>query len=140
MRVIVRKKNLEMTPELTNYIDDKIVRPLERFLARQKFSEFAVLNLAIGRSTLHHRKGKIYQGKADLKHKKGVLHAEAESENPRSVCDLLKEELEKEIVVRKNRSFSLEKRKSRSAKQVLRFDAAARMPARKGGRTINEGI
>lgn len=137
MRVTIRQKNLEITPALRIYIESKILKPLKRSLGSRFESELPILDLEVGRSTRHHRKGKVYRVSANLTLGKQMLRAEAEDVDIRTCCDLVEEELESEIRHFKERASSKDKRVARRLKKDLRFDPAARTYQK--GRILNEG-
>lgn len=122
MRVIIRHKDIEITPALQNYIELKIINPARRFLEGGTYQELPILHLEFSRFTRHHRKGKVYYAEANLSLGKTVLRAEVEDEDIRACCDLLEEELKREINGFKNRRAALEKRRARSAKETLKHD------------------
>ena len=137
MRVTIRQKNLEITPALRVYIESKLLKPVRLLLKNLASSDLPVLDLEFGRITRHHRKGKVFQAEANLSLGAVLLHAEVDAEDIRTACDLLREELEREIMTCKSRARALERRGGRRAKKDLRFDPAARLYRK--GRIRNEG-
>lgn len=137
MRVIVRQKNLVITPSLHNYIEAKILKPIRRFLKNMTGDDLPVLNLELGRVTRHHRKGLVYRAEANLSLGRRLLRVEAEGEDIRSACDILEDELAREIRTFKGRSRSVELRKIRRIKKDVRFHKAARLYRQ--GRIRDEG-
>ena len=137
MRITIRKKNLEITPALGSYIEQKLLKPLKRSLKGIIASEFPILDLEVGRFTRHHHKGKVYRVAASLTIGKNLLRAEAENEDIRAACDLLDEELGREILKFKGSSRARTLRSARAAKKELHFDPAARLYRK--GRIRNEG-
>mgnify|MGYP001568010046 FL=1 len=137
MRVTVRQKNLKITPALTRYIEQKILKPVRRLLKESTTRELPILDLEFGRTTLHHRKGKVYHAQANLTLGKKLLRAEVDDEDIRAACDLLEEELEEEIRSYKGKRLSLLKRQGRSVKAESRYHPSARF--RRGGRVRQEG-
>lgn len=138
MRILIRQKNLEMTPALRTYLESKVSKPIHRLLKGAEKSELTVLTVDVGRTTRHHRKGAVYHTAASFSFDGVSLHAEADNEDIRAACDLLEEELEREILTYKGRAAALKKRGARRAKEELRLNPAARF--RRGTRTRNEGI
>lgn len=125
MRVTIRQKNLEITPALREYIEMKVLKPLRRLIKPMLRSELPILDLEFSRTTLHHRKGKVYYAEANLSLGKKMLRVSVEDEDIRAACDLLEEELKRIIMDLKNRTQSLEKRRARRIKEELRFSKAA---------------
>ena len=137
MRVIIHQKNLVITPALNVYIEAKLLKPLRRLLKSYLGKELPILGLEFGRTTCHHRKGKIYHAEVNLFLDGKLLRAEVDDEDIRAACDLLEEELERQILVYKNRTRALYKWGARRVKKEMRFDAAARFYRK--GRILNEG-
>lgn len=137
MRVTLRKKNIDLTPALENYIDNKIVRPVEKLVQNSAGSDLPLLEIEIGRFTDHHQKGMIYFAAANLALGAKKLYARVENEDIRAACDLLEENLKREIIKFKGKLLTLEKRRGRSGKKDLHFDPAARLYRK--GRIRDEG-
>ncbi len=137
MRVTIRQKNLKITPVLMRYIEQKILKPIRRLLKENTAQELPILDLEFGRTTRHHRKGKVFRAQANLTLGKYLLRAEVDEEDIRAACDLLEEELEEEIRTFKGKSFSLLKRQGRSIKGESRYHPAARF--RRASRVRQEG-
>ncbi len=138
MRITIRQKNLEVTPALRDYIDKKVVKPVEKILSHIAGSDLPVLDLGVLRNTKHHRKGKVYQIDASLSIGKTLLRAEVDDEEIHAACDLLGEELLREVAKFKTRRTSVERRGSRRAKKLFHFAAGARLNPQ--GRVREEGI
>lgn len=126
MRVLIRQKNLEITPALRIYLESKVLKPIHRLLKGAEKSALPVLTVEVGRTTRRHRKGAVYHTAASFAWDGALLHAEAEDEDIRAACDRLEEELEREILTYKGRTVALEKRGARRAKEELRLNPAAR--------------
>ena len=137
MRVTIRQKNLEITPALQVYIEMKILKPLRRLLKRAVAEDLPVFDLELGRSSRHHQKGKVYHGAVTLTLGRKMIRAEADEEDIHAVCDLLQEELEREILRFKGRSVSVARRISRKIKKDFHLDRAARL--HRTGRIRSEG-
>jgi ribosomal subunit interface protein len=137
MRIAIRQKNIEVTPALRVYIEAKLIRPVEKLL-QGVTKELSLMDLELERTTAHHRKGKVYRAEANISLGKSLLRAEAEDEDIRAACDLLEEELKREITHFKSKRSAQEFRRAREAKKRLHLAPAARI--RSGGRVLNEGI
>jgi len=137
MRVTIREKNLEITPALRVYIEQKILNPARKLLKGIAETELPILDLEFSRTTEHHRKGRVYYAEATLTIGKIKLRASVEEENIRSCCDFLKDELENKIKRFKGRALVLRKRGARRAKKELHYDPAARVYHK--GEILNEG-
>lgn len=137
VRVTVRRKNIDITPALQAYIELKMLKPVRRLVEKVALQALPILDLELGRSTRHHRKGKVYHAEAGLSLDGTLLRAEADDEDIRTAIDLLEEELEREIVTYRGRARARERRGERVAKKELCLDPAARLY--RGGRIRNEG-
>lgn len=136
MRVTIRQKNIRITPALTKYIEDKIIRSVRRFI-KNAGSDLLVLDLEFARTTSHHRKGKVFRAEAMLTVGRRALRAEAYEEDIRLACNLLREKLEHEMKIFKDKGAALAKREGRRVKGEFRYDPSARLYHR--GRVRNEG-
>lgn len=138
MRITVRRKNIDaLTPSLEEYIEKKIIQPVKKLLASYADGDLPVLDIEVGRTTKRHRKGMVYHAQATLAIGKKILRAEVENEDVRAACDLLKEELEREIEKHKDRNLSLLKRGARRLKKLLNFHPDAQLNEK--GRVREEG-
>lgn len=126
MRVTIRQKNLKITPALMRYLEQKILKPVRRLLKENAARELPILDLEFGRTTRHHKKGKVYHAQANLTLGGKMIRAEADDEDMRTACDLLEEELEQEIRTYKGKYLSLLKRQGRSSKRESRYHPSAR--------------
>lgn len=127
VRVTISKKNLTITPALANYVDAKIVRPVQKLLSKDSVGDLPILDLQIGRSSGHHRKGKVYFVRATLRLNGKLMRAEVAHEDVRAACDVMEEELRQDIVSWRDKNRTLFRRGARSLKKELHFDPAARL-------------
>ncbi len=137
MRVTIRQKDFEITPALRQYIEERVLNPVARFVKNIPVPDLPILDLEIGRWTRHHKKGDVYHVAASLALNGKLIRVEAENEDVHAACDEVEEQLKQEITSYKSRAFSLLKRGARAAKKMLRLDAAARFFRR--GRIRDEG-
>lgn len=95
VKINIQSSNLELTPALTEYIERKI-GGLEKFL--KKFETDSVLaEVDVGRSTRHHRHGRVYHVDVNLVFPGGMLRAAHDDEDVRVAVDAVKEKLKREI-------------------------------------------
>lgn len=137
MRITIRQKNLEITLALRSYIESKLISPVQKLVRGIKLPDLPILDLEVGRTTQHHHKGKVYRVAANLALNGKLIRAEAEDVDVHAACDLVEDELKREITHYKTRASSLLKRGARAVKRELRFDRAARLFTK--GRVRNEG-
>ena len=137
MRVNIRQKNIEVTPALREYIEEKIIRVAEKFLQALASTDLPILDVEVERMSAHHRKGDVYRVAAKLCGGNQCFYATARHGDVRAACDLLEEELEREMYGRKNKITALFRRGARVFKKNMRLDPAARFWRK--GRIRDEG-
>lgn len=137
MRVTIRQKDMEITPALREYAEQKVARPVQKRLKRLALTDMPILDIEISRITHHHQKGLVYAATATLSFGKQVIRAESAEADAHVACDALEDALTREIVHYKTRSRSLFRRGARRAKQYLRVNPLAWF--RRGERERDEG-
>lgn len=120
MRITIRQRNFDITPSFREYMEQKIVRPVERLLASNREEDLPLFDIEVERTTRHHRKGQVYRVVVNITLGQKLLRAEATDEDPRAACDLLEEELKREIRSFKTKSRTLVKRGAREVKGMAR--------------------
>lgn len=105
MRVSIKGTNIALLESTREYVDKKLVKTAERFLARD--GEPIALDIEVGKTTKHHKTGPYFRAEANLSLGKKLLRAEAVGENLNEAIDLLEEELEREIKKFKERNRAL---------------------------------
>ena len=96
MQINTKAKDLEITPAIKEYIEEKI-GSVEKFLTRLENQEEAEADVEISRNTKHHHQGKVYDAKVNLHIKGGTLRAEYGDEDVRAAIDKIKDILKIEI-------------------------------------------
>ena len=137
MRVNIRQKNIEVTSALRAYIEEKVIRTAEKFLQNQAGTDLPILDVEVERTTTHHRKGDVYRVAAKLCAGTQCFYANARNIDVRAACDLVEEELGREMYGRKNRISAIFRRGARVFKKNMRLDPAARFWRK--GRIQDEG-
>ncbi len=137
MRVTIRKKNLEITPALAIYIETKLLKPIRKLLKVSVADDLPILDLEVGRTTKHHKKGAVYHVEANLSLGKIFFRAETDDADVYAACDIVEKELERELSSFKEKKVAVAKRAARKIKKDLRFDPAARLYRK--GRIRDEG-
>lgn len=108
MRINI-KKNLDLTPSLRTYIDQKLV-PLAKFIKKFDETGEAELWLELSRTTRHHGKGEeVFLAVADLRLPHKILRAEEYAEDIRKAIDQAKDTLRLEIEKYKTRFMKSER-------------------------------
>ena len=96
MTIEIGAKNMELTPSLAAYAEEKL-GALDRHLEKFELEGKLPLKLRIGRITAHHHKGDVYEASADLALPHAHLHAQEVNEDLRAAIDALHDTLAHEI-------------------------------------------
>ena len=95
MHIDIEATNIELTPPLREYVEEKIGK-LSKFLTRFE-SDSVHVKVEVARLTRHHRHGNVYHAEANLHFPGGMLRAEYQSEDIRVSIDRVKKILQREI-------------------------------------------
>ncbi|KKS95692.1 ribosomal subunit interface protein [Candidatus Giovannonibacteria bacterium RIFCSPLOWO2_01_FULL_43_160] len=95
MKVSLKGTNIALLESTREYVDRKIVRMVEKLLIRE--GEAVALDIEVGKTTKHHRAGKIFRAEANLSVGRTLLRAEALGETLNEAIDLAEDELKQEI-------------------------------------------
>lgn len=116
MKIIIKTTNLDLTPSLNSYIEEKI-GGLDKFLINSPSAEAFV---EIARTTMHHKSGKVFKAEVNLKLNGVNFRAEKEETDIRVAIDQVKDELQQEIKKFKGKKETLYKKGARLAKEKIR--------------------
>ena len=117
MRITIKAKNLELTEELQNFIEEKI-GSLKKFvkILKEETGEGKTLAEAfveVEKETRHHKKGKIFKAEAQISLPGKILMAQARGEDLPGIVVKLKDALQQEIKKYKLKNKELNIRKQR---------------------------
>jgi ribosomal subunit interface protein len=93
---IIIKKNIDLTPALEAYLQEKFA-PLDKFVTAFNKTNPSELSLEIKRTTNRHRKGPVYRAVAKLRLPRIMLRAEETADDVRVAIDAAKDTLREEI-------------------------------------------
>ena len=96
MKIIIKSTNLDVTPALREYIEEK-VGSVAKFLKRWDEGDVLELRVEVARSTKHHHKGDVFYAEATLGLPHAVLRAEHEGSDIRASIDIVKDTLHREV-------------------------------------------
>lgn len=116
MKIDLKTKNFALTPSIKTYLQEKL-DALDKFLPKDE-SIFADVELA--KTTKHHQKGDIFKAEVNLKLPGRLIRAVAEKWDLRVAIDAVKDELQREITMNKEKNISLYRRGARLLKKLLR--------------------
>lgn len=102
MRLDLKASQLDLTPALREYVEEKI-GSLAKFLTRWEREGEAAVWVEVDRVTRHHLKGKVFRAAADVKLPNRLIRAEAHHADARAAIDELKDKLKAELTRYKDR-------------------------------------
>ena len=115
MRIILKGTNVELTQELSDYVDEKI-GGLDKFLKNVDGTLEARVELA--KTTRHHQQGNIYRAEVNLDFSGKILRVEEEREDLFSAIDRVEDELKRRIVSYKDKRNTEMRRGARIIKKI----------------------
>jgi len=136
MKIVIKTKNLKLTPPLQKYIEEKL-NELEKFAkifqTEQYFNSFFGKGkpkveawVEIGKNTLHHKKGPFFWTECQMRFPKRSLRSTAKSNDLKLAITEVKDELQRELKQYKEKITSLTKRRQRALKKLLKISPQAR--------------
>jgi putative sigma-54 modulation protein len=107
MEIKIKGTNLELTPAIENYIQEKMSM-LDKFLGKQQ-----VINadFEVAMTTKHHLKGEIFRAEVNLNLPGQMLRVEKTEKDLYKAIDKVKDHLAQQIVKRKNKLIDKKRRK-----------------------------
>ncbi len=96
MTIQISSKTIDLTPALRDYAEEKM-GSLEKYIQRFDDEGVAEITLTLARTTMHHRKGDVFEAIADLRLPKKILRATEETTDIRAAIDAVKDKLHVEI-------------------------------------------
>jgi putative sigma-54 modulation protein len=108
MKISIKATNLDLTPSIVNYIEDKI-SSVEKFLEKFESKSEIEVFVEIARTTNHHRKGDVFRAEANMELPGRVLRADHEDWDVRVAIDNVKDKLQGEV--KKYKGIKNDKRK-----------------------------
>jgi putative sigma-54 modulation protein len=108
MKIKIKATNLDLTPSIVCYIEEKI-SSVEKFLEKFEINSETEVFVEIARTTNHHRKGEVFRAEANMELPGKVLRADHEEWDIRVAIDKVKDKLQAEI--KKYKGIKDDKRK-----------------------------
>ena len=116
MEIKIKTTNFSLTPSIGSYLQEKL-NALDKFLPNDE-SIFADVELA--KTTRHHHKGDIFKAEVNLKMPGRLIRAVAEEWDLRVAIDTVKDELQRKIIISKEKNISLYRKGARFFKNLLK--------------------
>lgn len=117
MDINIKATNLELTPSLRTFIEDKM-GSLQKLLMRFDADGAVGIWVEVGRSTRHHKKGPVYLAEADVRLPGKIIRAGKEDFDLWAAVDVLKDDLKVEIKKYKDRMLKIGKTDARARKRL----------------------
>ena len=102
MQITIKTKNLDLTPALKDWIDDKI-GGLEKFLQKYEEQGQILCEVEVARTTKHHNKGDVFYAEAHLNLPGGRLRAKHQDFDARVAIDKVRDMLQRDILRHKEK-------------------------------------
>ncbi len=102
MKLILYGKNLDLTPSVKAFVEEKI-GSVSKFLKPAE-DNLAEARVEIAKPSKHHRSGFIYRAEVNLKIGSRLFRAEAEHMDLHTAIDLARDEIERQIKEYKEKS------------------------------------
>lgn len=116
MQIKIRCTDFELTPAIREYIEKKLPH-LEKFLGNNN----ALCEVEIGKATGHHRSGDVFRAEINLNEPGGKqFFAVVERDDLYAAIDLVRDEIEREIISSKKKRDTLWKRGAQKIKKMAR--------------------
>lgn len=137
MKIIIKTKNLKLTRDLRQYLEEKI-NSLEKFSkilhTETYFNHFFGKGkprveawVEVGKTILHHQRGPVFWAECQMRFPKRSLRSTAQSENLKSAITEVKDELQRELKQYKEKLIAQTKRRQRVLKKELKLSPLAQV-------------
>lgn len=104
MEINIKSTNLDLTPSIRKYIDEKI-GSLDKFLVRFEKEREVKIFVEIARTTKHHKGGEVFYAEAMFSLGKKIFRAEDLNNDIRLAVDEVRNKLQQEIKKYKEKKF-----------------------------------
>ncbi|PIR88870.1 MAG: ribosomal subunit interface protein [Candidatus Harrisonbacteria bacterium CG10_big_fil_rev_8_21_14_0_10_40_38] len=105
MNINIKATNIDLTPALREYVEEKI-GSLKKFTSRWDLEGGVSTAVEVGRTTKHHNKGDVYRAEVNIKIPHGFLRAEHEGPDVRLAIDKVRDILQIEIEKQKGKELN----------------------------------
>ena len=132
MKIDIKATNLEVTPALAEFIDEKI-GSLDKFIRGgakggdgEQGTYLVEAYVEVARDTKHHKQGEVFRAEVNLKIGGRVLRAERSEWDARAAIDGVREELKMILEKEQGKLESKFRRGARSFKKLISISPLAR--------------
>ncbi len=125
MDIRIKATNFELTPAIQSLVEEKM-NSLSKFLAPFEPQGTVLVNVEVGKTTAHHKKGPFFRAEADIRLPGRILRAEAADVKLNLAILRVKNELQMQIkayrgasVAKARRGERVVKKRKTTAKEAL---------------------
>lgn len=102
MKITIKGTNLDLTPSIKEYIENKI-SGLEKFMKAVVEGTEAMARVEIARTTKHHAKGDVFRAEVNIDLTQNIARAEHEDVDVRTAIDMVANKLKNMLVKQKEK-------------------------------------
>ncbi len=118
MQINIKATGIELTGAIKDYVEKRL-SGLDKFLKDN--NEEAYLDVEVGKTTEHHKKGQLFRSEANIRTgNKVMFRAVGEEFDLYASIDAIKEDLERQMTATKDKKTTLFRRGARSVKKMLK--------------------
>jgi len=116
MNIIIKAKNIELTPTLKDFVEKKISSLEKYFNLLQEEDDPALVSqveatVEVGKTTLHHRKGDICRAEVLLTFPRHTLRAAKSADDLEKAIDAVRDDLQRQITTFKEKTIEKSRNK-----------------------------
>jgi putative sigma-54 modulation protein len=119
MKITIKGTNIELTPELREYIMEKF-GALERYF-QDSDPDTVVADVEIGKPSQHHRKGDVYLCEINVRVGGTLLRAEELRSSIHEAVDLVRDEIERQARRLKSKRRAQFLRRARKVTRAMKY-------------------
>ena len=97
MNITIKAKNLDLTPSIKDYINDKI-GSLSKLLSQFETQGDVLCEVEIARTSNHHNKGDVFYAEINLRLPNKMLRAEDEDFDIRVAIDRVRDRMQHDLI------------------------------------------
>jgi len=117
MNIQIKCTGMDLTDSIRNYVEKRIA-PLGRFV--DKDGSEAIASIEVGLDTKHHKQGDVYKAEGTITASGDFFRTNTTRDDIFVAIDEVREELERQMVEKKDKDVSLFRRGARSVKKMLK--------------------
>lgn len=119
MKLNIQAVEMELTTAIKMYVEKKFGL-LHKLIAKQENKDAVMGTVELGKTTKHHHSGDLFKAEIHIKIGKDSYNATATKDDLYAAIDAIKDELEREIISKKDRRITLKTRGARKIKKILK--------------------